>query len=193
MKKSRKAKVVLMRRRREGKTNYLKRLVLLKSGKRRLVIRKSLRYMTAQLVEYSANGDKIIASASSKELEKYGYKFSKSNLVAAYLTGLLIGKKSKKKGISEAVVDIGLYQSTKGSKLYATVKGAIDAGMNIPCSPEILPKEERIKGMHIKAYADKIRKDDAFKKQFSHYIKENIAPEEIADAFEDTRSRVLKE
>ena len=134
------------RRRREGKTNYKKRLKLLLSKKPRLVVRKSLKYIRAQIVEFDKKGDKTLASAFSRELKKLGWKYACDNLPAAYLTGLLIGKRALEKGISEAVLDMGLYPSTKGSRIYACVKGALDAGLKIPCSEDVLPSEERIKG-----------------------------------------------
>lgn len=137
------------RRRREGKTNYAKRLRLLRSGKPRLVVRKSLKYLRAQIVEYDEVGDKTIVSANSKELKKFGWNFSCKNTPAAYLTGLLIGKRALASKVNSAVLDTGLYDSTKGSKLYALAKGAIDAGLNVPYSEDIFPSEERIKGAHI--------------------------------------------
>ena len=137
------------KRREEGKTNYQKRLQLLKSGEHRLVVRKSLNYITAQIVEFDKKGDKIIATTVSKELKKLGWNFACDNLPAAYLTGLIIGKKSLDKKINDAVLDLGLYTSVKGSKVYAVVKGANDAGLNISVDEKILPSDERIKGGHI--------------------------------------------
>ncbi|HDD71460.1 MAG TPA: 50S ribosomal protein L18 [Candidatus Aenigmarchaeota archaeon] len=145
------------RRRREGKTNYKKRLKLLLSKKPRLVVRKSLKYIRAQIVEFDKKGDKTLASAFSRELKKLGWKYACDNLPAAYLTGLLIGKRALEKGISEAVLDMGLYPSTKGSRIYACVKGALDAGLKIPCSEDVLPSEERIKGVHIANYLEKFK------------------------------------
>jgi large subunit ribosomal protein L18 len=145
------------KRRREGKTNYRKRLALLKSGKPRLVIRKSLRYIRAQIVRFSSKGDETLVSAFSKELKKFDWNFSCDNTPASYLTGLLIGKRALKKGISEVIVDIGVYPSTKGSRVYALVKGALDAGLKINVSKDVLPSEERIKGLHIANYLDKFR------------------------------------
>ena len=55
------------RRRREGKTNYRKRLKLLRSRKVRVVIRKSLKNTQIQLIEYKEDGDNILASANSIE------------------------------------------------------------------------------------------------------------------------------
>lgn len=145
------------KRRRLGKTDYNKRLKLLLSKKPRLVVRKSLKYIRAQIVEFDMTGDKTIAAASSEELKKLGWKFSGDSLPAAYLTGLLIGKKAVKKGVKEAILDSGLYSSTSGNRIYAVVKGAIDAGLKIPVSEEILPKEERIKGLHISNYLEKFK------------------------------------
>ena len=58
------------RRRREGKTDYRKRLALLKSRTIRIVIRKSINNTTIQFVKYDEKGDNIVASATSKELIK---------------------------------------------------------------------------------------------------------------------------
>ena len=145
------------RRRREGKTDYKKRLKLLLSGKPRLVVRKSLKYIRAQIVEFDERGDRTLASAISKELKKFGWKFACDNLPSAYLVGLLIGKRALQKGIKEAVLDMGLYPSTKGSRIYAVVKGALDAGLKVPVDEEMLPSEDRIKGLHIANYLEKFK------------------------------------
>jgi large subunit ribosomal protein L18 len=137
------------RRRREGKTDYSKRLALLKSEMPRIVVRKSLKYITAQIVEYDAIGDNTIASATSKQLKALGWKFSCDNIPAAYLTGLLIAKEAEKKKVKKAVLDIGIYESTKGSRIYAVVKGAKDGGLDIAANEEMFPSEDRISGKHI--------------------------------------------
>ena len=89
------------RRRREGKTNYRKRLSLLKSESPRLVVRKTNKYIILQIVESEKAQDKVIFTVSTKELLKHGWpeekKGSLKSLGAAYLAGLLIGKKSKEK------------------------------------------------------------------------------------------------
>jgi len=132
-----------------GKTNYRKRLKLLLANKPRLVVRKSLKSILAQVVEYGEKGDKILVSAHSSELKKYGYDGNKGNIPSAYLVGLLIGGKAKKKGVKELILDIGLQNSVKGSRIYSVLKGCIDSGLNVPHSKEILPMEDRIKGKHI--------------------------------------------
>jgi large subunit ribosomal protein L18 len=138
--------VVPFRRKRKGKTNYKKRLHLLKSGKLRLAIRKSNKHLSAQVVRYGDKGDTILVSASSKELTKFGWKLSTNNLPAAYLVGLLIGQKAKGK---EVILDLGLQTPAKGSRIYSLVKGAIDAGLKIKTTDDIFPSEDRISGKHI--------------------------------------------
>jgi large subunit ribosomal protein L18 len=65
------------------------------------------------------------------------------------LTGLLAGKRARDKKVKEVVLDLGLQTSTKGSRIYAALKGVLDAGIKVPHSEKILPDEDRIKGVHI--------------------------------------------
>ena len=137
------------RRRREGKTNYRYRLKLLKSDLPRAVVRTSLRNTTVQFIDFELVGDRVLASATSKELGKFGWNGSTSNLPAAYLTGLLAGTRALDKQVNNAVLDIGIKVPAKGSKIFATLKGIVDSGVNVPHGEEILPVEDRIKGSHI--------------------------------------------
>ena len=84
---------VHFRRRRIGVTDYAKRLALLKSNKHRLVARKSNKMVYVQVIEYSADGDNTIASATSADLKEYGFS-GKCNTPSGFLTGLLAGKKA---------------------------------------------------------------------------------------------------
>ncbi len=139
------------RRHRDGRTDYRKRLRLLKSRKIRIVFRKSLKNIRVQFVEYAPEGDKIIVSAISNELIKnYNWKYSTATIPAAYLTGLLAGKKANDKGIKEGVVDIGRYRPTTGNKLFAALKGVIDAGIDCPHDDIKIPGEDRIFGKHLR-------------------------------------------
>ena len=138
------------RRRREGKTDYRKRLKLLRSGKVRMVVRKSLKNTQIQFVEYKEGGDNTLASANSDELvNKYNWKFSTSTTPAAYLTGILAGKRAKKKGIDECVIDTGRHSPVTGSKVFASIKGILDAGVECPHNEEKIPNEDRIMGKHL--------------------------------------------
>ncbi len=143
---------VKFRRVRDGKTDYRARKQLLISKKPRLVIRKSLKNTTAQIIVLSEAGDKTLVSASTQDLKKYGYTGGSANITSAYLTGLLLGYRAKKTGQREAILDTGLYHTTRGGRLYAALKGAVDAGLEVPHEPEIFPFEERISGKHIDKY-----------------------------------------
>ncbi|MEM3126904.1 MAG: 50S ribosomal protein L18 [Candidatus Woesearchaeota archaeon] len=146
---------VAYRRKRKGRTNYKKRIKLLLGNKPRFIVRKSLMSTYAQIALFDVKGDKIVASASTKELlKKYGWKHG-NNISSAYLVGMMLGRKAIKSGIKEAILDTGFYSSTKGSKIYACLKGAIDAGLKIPHNPEILPTEDRLLGKHIENFVQK--------------------------------------
>jgi large subunit ribosomal protein L18 len=141
---------VKTRRHRQGRTDYRRRLRLLKSKKTRIVVRKSLKNINVQFVDYNSSGDKILISVNSRELVKnYNWKYSVSTIPAAYLTGLIAGKKAKDKGLSEGIFDIGRYRPTNGNKLFATLKGVTDAGIQCPYSEEMIPSEDRILGKHL--------------------------------------------
>lgn len=138
------------KRHRDGRTDYRRRLRLLKSRKIRIVVRKSLKNIRVQFVEYGIGGDKILASAISSELvKKHNWKYSISTTPAAYLTGLLAGTKAKDKGIENCILDIGRYRPTSGNKLFAALKGVIDAGIECPYEKEMVPPEDRIAGKHL--------------------------------------------
>jgi len=177
---------VKFRRRREGKTDYRRRLALLKSGLPRLVVRRTNRHIIVQVIEYSPGGDRTLAHALSKELRKFGWRYSLKSTPAAYLTGYLAALRAKRAGVEEAVLDVGRQASTRGSRIYAALKGAVDAGLRIPHGEEILPEEERIRGGHIVEWAARLREEDPdlYGRQFSKYLREGVNPEEIPEAFE---------
>ncbi|MBD3310285.1 50S ribosomal protein L18 [Candidatus Woesearchaeota archaeon] len=192
MKKS-KIFTVPFRRKKEGRTNYKKRLALLLSNKPRLVIRKSLKNVTAQIVTYDSNGDRIITAAHSSELRKRcGWSHSTGNIPAAYLTGLLLGKKAADKDIKEAILDIGLQKSVVKGRIYAALKGALDAGMGVPHSEKVLPDEKRISGEHIKSYAEKAGQENKTS-QFSALKSSNVDVSSITAAFNDCKKKILEE
>jgi large subunit ribosomal protein L18 len=142
-----------MRRRREDRTDYHQRLRLLKSGKPRLVARVSNRHVRAQLITPGPDGDETHAAASSEDLSEYGWEAPTCNLPSAYLTGLLAGTRALDVGLTEAVLDIGLNTATPGNKVFAVQEGAIDAGLDIPHSEDVLADWSRNRGEHIADYA----------------------------------------
>lgn len=178
----------------EGKTDYKKRLSLIESKKPRLIVRKTLKNLIAQIIEFHPEGDKVLVSAHTKELKKSYNWIANKNIPSAYLTGLLLGSKAKKKNIKEVILDLGLNAPIKGSIIYAALKGAIDAGLKIPHSEDIFPTEERIKGQHIETYAKLLNENkEKYEKQFSKYIKNKAKPEEFIKYFEEVKSKILKD
>ena len=143
-------------RRRKGVTNYRKRLALLKSGLPRAVVRFTNSKVTIQVSNFEGKGDRVLASASSADLDKMGWKNSKTNIPASYLSGKLAGKNAVKAGISAAVLDIGRITPISGSRAFAVLKGLVDGGLEIPHSESSYPSGDRINGSHI---SEKIVKD----------------------------------
>ncbi|WP_292370012.1 50S ribosomal protein L18 [Methanoregula sp. UBA64] len=149
--------LVAFRRRREGRTDYYQRTKLVVADAPRMVVRRTNRHVIVQLVTAEMDGDKTLVSANSAELEKYGYTGATANTPAAYLTGMLFAAKAKKAGQDRAILDIGLARATPGARVFAALKGAVDAGLEIPYGESILPTEDRLKGEHIAAYNDKAK------------------------------------
>jgi len=138
---------VPFRRRREGKTDYRKRLALVKSGETRLVVRRTNGNVIVQFVDWTQTGDAVKATAVAQELKKMGWEGSPKNTPAAYLTGLLAGKRAAEAGVESAVLDIGRHVPSKGSRVFAALKGVLDAGIDIPHGDEsIYPSEDRLNG-----------------------------------------------
>jgi large subunit ribosomal protein L18 len=140
---------VPFRRRREGKTDYRARLRLIRSGKPRLVVRRSLKHTVVQLVGYDEKGDKVLASSTTGQLRELGWTGSTGNTPAAYLAGLMAGRRAFRASVTEAILDLGLIRPSKGSKVFAALKGVLDGGVQVPHSDEVLPSEDRIKGGHL--------------------------------------------
>ena len=180
---------VAFRRRREGKTNYAARMKLVDLNKSRFVVRVSNTNVTVQIINVGENGDETIVSAHSKELQKMGWLGGTSNTSASYLTAYLCGKKALDKGVKVAVLDIGLKPSIRGSKIFAAVKGANDAGLNVPYGETIIPEESRISGEHIAEYAKSLD-EDKVKKQFSKYIERGLQPVDLPNHFEEIKNKI---
>ncbi|MDD5181557.1 MAG: 50S ribosomal protein L18 [Candidatus Nanoarchaeia archaeon] len=187
---------VEFRRKQAGLTNYDKRLKLIKSGMPRLVVRKSNNATVCQVVEYADNGDRTVAAATSLSLKKLGYKAHTKNIPASYLTGYMCGLKAKKKGITEAILDTGLYRSTKGSRIYAALKGFADAGIKIAFDAKICPEERKIHGYQIEDYAKVLesKQPEKYEKVYSKILNENkFEPTKMVEHFQEIKKRISGE
>src|SRR5207247_6348764 len=127
----------------------------------------------------------------SRERPKLGCKGGLGNLPSAYLTGALAARRAVQTGIKEAILDLGLKGPTKGSKLFAVLKGLADSGLTVPHSPEKLPPMERIGGNHIATYAKSLEGEhDLYKKRFSAYLSRGLKPEDLSGHFDAISSTV---
>jgi large subunit ribosomal protein L18 len=179
-------------RKRNGKTDYRKRIKYLSSNKIRIVIRPSNNKIIIQAIEFNENGDKCLLSVDSTSLRKYGWKGSTGNISAAYLTGILFGNTIKEK-VKEGIVDFGLHSVTKGTRLPATIKGLIDSGLGVPCSKDIFPNDDVISGKLLSVYSSELKKTspEKYEKQFSKYLKIGLNPEDLPKNFEEVKTKLM--
>ena len=105
-----------------------------------------------QILKPEISGDKVVASSHSRFLIKEGWKGSRKNIPAAYLTGYSVGKKALAKGVNNAIVYSGTRKYTQ--RMAAAVKGIVDAGIKVPSGEETFPPQERINGEHLKVKND---------------------------------------
>jgi len=142
------------RRRKENKTDYVKRLKLLKGEKPRIVFRKTNRYIISEYTLSKEAQDKVVFGFDSRKLNEYGWpkdaQGSLKSTTASYLTGYLIGKIIIKQKLETPILDAGMNRVLHKNKIYAFLKGIIDAGIKINCEKEFFPDELRIKGQHLK-------------------------------------------
>jgi large subunit ribosomal protein L18 len=149
----------IFRRRKAGVTDYRRRLKLLRGRVPRAVVRISNTRTTCQLVSWAADGDLVSVNVTGSDLvKKYGWPEGRSlkSVPASYLVGFAMGKAAIASGADEAVLDLGLAANSRGSRVYAALKGMCDAGLDIPHSEEVFPDEDRLNGAHID---EKIAKD----------------------------------
>ena len=105
-----------------------------------------------QIVKPVITGDKVLASAHSRFLLKDGWKGSRKNIPASYLTGYLAGKKALSNGVTDAILYSGTRRYT--DRMAAALKGVVDAGLEVPVNIETFPPENRINGEHLKIKND---------------------------------------
>jgi len=108
-------------------------------------------------------------------------------------------------GAFRAYLDVGLARTTTGARVFGAMKGAVDGGIDIPHSNKRFPgydaesKElnadvhrSHIYGQHVADYMRKLLEEDeeAYKKQFSQYIKLGITPDNMEDIYKNAHSGI---
>jgi len=149
----------MKRRRRENKTDYKARRLMLTSGLPRIVVRKTNKHFILQAVESHEAQDKVLATITSKDLLKNGWdekkKGSLKGISAGYLTGILFAKQikalvgSRKSEVgSRFIVDLGMARTLKGGRVFAVVAGLVEGGLDINANDKVFPSEDRLMGEH---------------------------------------------
>jgi len=193
------------RRRREGKTDYHARKALIiqdkskyNTPKYRLVTRITCSKVICQVTFATILGDKIIASANSTELKRFGLEAGLTNYAACYATGLLVARKLlKKTGLDglyagakkvdgedydvsndykedqrrpfKAVLDVGLIRTTTGNRVFGCLKGACDGGLHVPHSTKRFPGFTKEGGKE--TYNAKVHRERIFGIHVDKYMK----------------------
>merc|ERR1711966_48130 len=189
-------------------------------------------------------GDRILTSASSTELPRYGLNVGLKNYAAAYCTGLLCARRLLKKvGLDDlyegntevdgevvsteydkktyyveevdddkrpfrALLDVGCRPTTTGARIFGALKGAADAGLDVPHSEKRFPgydrdaKEydadmhrERIFGGHVGEYMEYLEEEDntKYQSQFAGYIEEDIEADGLEELYEAVHEKIRED
>ncbi|MDG6955821.1 MAG: 50S ribosomal protein L18 [Nitrososphaerota archaeon] len=185
--------VQILRRRRQGVTDYRARKRAITSQRPLLVVRISNKNVSTQFVKPTVKGDVVLSSSHSKELLKLGWHGSAKSTPACYLLGRLAGKKAIAAGVNEAVVYNGVVPFIRGSRIAALLKGVVDSGLAVPVGEEAFPDEGRLSGKAIAEYAAKLAAEDkdAYHRAFSGVLKSGFKPENYTQEFEKVKALIV--
>jgi len=187
--------------------------------KYRMIVRFTNKDIICQIAYARIEGDHIICAAYSHELPRYGVKVGLTNYAAAYCTGLLLARRLLKQlkldgvyqgqtevdggefynedvdgepGAFRCYLDVGLFRTTTGARVFGAMKGAVDGGLDIPHSTKRFPgfdsgefnaevHRDHIMGKHVGEYMRQLSEEDedAFKRQFSQFVKNGVTPDNI--------------
>lgn len=108
-------------------------------------------------------------------------------------------------GAFRCCLDVGLARTSTGAKVFAAMKGAVDGGLDIPHSEKRFPgydNEEKslnaevhrnhIFGVHVADYMKHLQEEDdeAYKRQFSRFIKHGIAADSIEPMYKKAHAAI---
>lgn len=117
----------------------------------------------------------------------------------------IIDDVEKGPGAFRCYLDVGLQRTTTGARVFAAMKGAVDGGLNIPHSTKRFPGYDgeskslnaevhraHIFGTHVADYMKSLEEEDpeAFKRQFSKYIKEGITSDKIEEIYKKAHDNI---
>jgi large subunit ribosomal protein L5e len=108
-------------------------------------------------------------------------------------------------GAFRCYLDVGLNRTSTGARVFAAMKGAVDGGLNIPHSTKRFPgydaesksfnaevHRSHIFGLHVSEYMKSLEEEDpeAFKRQFSQYIKLGINADQIEGIYKNAHAAI---
>lgn len=199
--------------------------------KYRFVVRRTNAKIVCQIVFTTIQGDRVLAQALSSELPRYGVTVGLKNYAAAYCTGLLLARRllkqvgldtafvGKKEACGEefhvaddfegerrpfkAVLDVGLYRTTVGARLFGALKGACDGGIDVPHNTKRFPgfaadkydakkHKDRILGKHVRSYMEHLQKEDpeAYERQFSQFVKASLTSDKLEKMYKAAHTAI---
>jgi len=191
------------------------------SPKYRLVVRFTNKDVIAQIIYATISSDIVLASAYAHELPRFGLKVTKcKDYAASYATGLLLARRvltklglatqyvgqekpdgahfiveeSGEKRPLLVLLDVGLHSTSTGARVFGTMKGAADGGLEVPHNTRRFPGynaetkkfdaavlRKYIFGGHVSEYMKQLQESDPekYKTQFAQYVKAGIKPDGV--------------
>lgn len=108
-------------------------------------------------------------------------------------------------GAFRCYLDVGLIRTTTGNRAFGAMKGAADGGLDIPHSTKRFPgydsesgefsaevHRNHIFGKHVGEYMKKLQEedDDAYKRQFSQFIKNGVTGDNIEEMYKKCHAAI---
>merc|ERR1740117_1805926 len=210
---------VKLRRRREGRTDYRQRKRLCtqdknkyQSPKYRLVVRFTNKFVICQIAYSLIDGDRILAQATSAELERYGLSVGLKNYAAAYCTGLLVARRLLKKvGLDDVYegnteVDAEVISCEVGKKTYYVdevdedkrpFRALLDVGCRATttgCRIFGALKGAADGGLDGE-YMEYLEEEDntKYKEQFAGYLAEGIEADGLEELYEEVHEKMRED
>jgi len=206
-----------------------------KTPKYRFVVRITNKDIITQVFSSDLTHDVCLASAYSHELKRYGITLGLTNYAAAYATGLLLARRvNVKYGLDKdyegnttidgadynveanaggrapfkALLDVGLYRTTTGARLFGALKGACDGGLDVPHKDRRFPGSKReeggewvadaevhrkyIFGGHVSEYMNKLQgeNEEAYNRQFKRFVDTGIGADDLEGLYTEAHKKI---
>jgi len=120
----------------------------------------------------------------------------------------MVESEDNQPGAFHCFLDVGLVRTTTGARIFGALKGAADGGLEIPHSTKRFPgydneagefnaevHRDHIFGKHVADYMKMLKDDDddAYKRQFSRFIKNGITPEGLEEVYKKAHAAIRED